>query len=325
MKWWIKLGCFLTGWNYGILCHCGEASFKHLKKFTSALLILMIIWGVTGWCFADRYVKAPWWGCLLTAFVFIVIVIQIERQIILTIGKNYWSKVLRIVVAVLMAVLSSTTLDQMIFGDDIDKKKIEVRDRQVLQQLPNRLTVIDEKLQQLGVDIDSLDKSQIVLNEDIAQRPNIPKTSTEITYTRELRSDSTFEEVPHRKVKVTQESNPRIRQVETNEKTLDGLRKQQEEYTQKKMQAEDNLRKELDKAGFLEELDVMIMILSESMSARLFGISLFLFLLFLELFVVISKLTDDECDYDAIVKYQMERKKLALGELEKTESMKSTI
>lgn len=40
MKWWIKFGCFLTGWNSSILSQCSEASFKHLKKYTAALLIL---------------------------------------------------------------------------------------------------------------------------------------------------------------------------------------------------------------------------------------------------------------------------------------------
>ena len=56
MKWWIKFGCFLTGWNSSILSQCSEASFKHLKKYTAALLILIIIWVFTGYCFAERYV-----------------------------------------------------------------------------------------------------------------------------------------------------------------------------------------------------------------------------------------------------------------------------
>lgn len=88
MKWWIQLGCFLTGWNREILLQCSEASFKYLKKYTAALLILIVLWGFTGFCFAQRYVHAPLWGCVLSSVIFIVIVIQIERQIILTVGTS---------------------------------------------------------------------------------------------------------------------------------------------------------------------------------------------------------------------------------------------
>ena len=90
MNWWLNLGCFLTGWNRHILSQCSEASYKHLKKYTSALLILIVLWGFTGFCFAQRYVHAPLWGCVLSALFFIIIVVQIERQIILTVGSNKW-------------------------------------------------------------------------------------------------------------------------------------------------------------------------------------------------------------------------------------------
>ena len=146
MKWWIKFGCFLTGWNSSILSQCSEASFKHLKKYTAALLILIILWGFTGYCFAERYVEAPWWGCIISSIIFVVIVIQIERQIILTVGTHKWNTFFRFFIAVIMAFLGSSIIDQIIFGADINRKMVEITDRQVVEQLPLRLKVIDVKL-----------------------------------------------------------------------------------------------------------------------------------------------------------------------------------
>jgi hypothetical protein len=332
MNWWIRLGCFLTGWNYKVLCACSEASFKHLKRYTSALLILIIIWGITGWCFADRYIKTSWLGCALTAFTFIIIVIQIERQIILTIGKNSLGYLFRVLVAILMAMLSSITLDQIIFGDDIDKKMVEIREEQVTKQLSKRVEEINHELQRTQIEIDSLERFQESLNQEIRKMPTIPTVSTSTTYIRTLRPDSTYEEIPQRTVSTTHVENPRIRQVETNEKQLETLRKRQEEYIQKKIDAREDLRKELDIVGILGELEAMMEIvfgnlfeedasLWERLAAFIFWMALFCFLLLLELFVVITK--GEDCDYDTIVKYQRDRKKLELEELGKNTSLYS--
>ena len=70
---WIKFGCIITGWNSKILANCTESSYKALKKYTSSMLILMILWAFTGYCFADRYVGAPWWGCVIVSIIFVVI------------------------------------------------------------------------------------------------------------------------------------------------------------------------------------------------------------------------------------------------------------
>jgi len=122
MNWWQKLGCFLIGWNPKILMNCTEASHKALKKYTASILILVFIWGATGYCFAERYLSVTsWWGCALTALSFIVIVIQIERQVILTVGKNRLLTIFRVILAVFMALIGSAILDQIIFKNDVAK------------------------------------------------------------------------------------------------------------------------------------------------------------------------------------------------------------
>jgi hypothetical protein len=153
---WMKIGCLLTGWNYRILGSCTEASCKQLKKYTSALLILIILWAFIGYSFAERYIRAPWWSCAIVAVIFVIIIIQIERQIILTVGKNHGLATFRVAIAFIMAVIGSAILDQIIFKDDIEKKMIEIVDRQVNEQLPNRLNIIDTELNKLQIDVDSL-------------------------------------------------------------------------------------------------------------------------------------------------------------------------
>ena len=300
------------------MAQCSEASYKHLKKYTAALLILIILWGFTGFCFAQRYVGAPLWGCVLSALIFIVIVIQIERQIILTVGTNKWGACFRIFIAIIMSVLGSAILDQIIFGEDIKRKMIEITDRQVQEQLPLRLNVIDERLHTLQIEIDSLSKVNMQLDEEIAKRPTTTTVSTTTTYKNELQEDGSYKKIPETTVSSIPIPNPRIEQRDANKTNLDRLRKQQDEFIQNKLSVENDLREELSSnIGFLEELRAMIEIISTRLEALIFYIIIFSFLISLELFVVTSKLGDKKCDYDLIVEHQLEIKKAALEELVK--------
>ncbi len=316
MSWWLRLGCFLTGWNNKILAQCSEASYKHLKKYTAALLILMILWGFTGFCFAQRYVHAPLWGCVLSSLIFITIIVQIERQIILTVGNNKVGVIFRLFIAIIMAFLGSAILDQVIFGEDIKRKMVEITDKQVTELLPVRLKVIDDKLAELQLDIDSLDKMNLILNDEIAKNPTTKTVSTSTTYKNVLQDDGTYKKIPETTVSTSPVANPRIKQVETNNLNLERLRKQQDEYTIKKMEVENDLRGELStNIGFLEELHAMLELLKTRTEALIFYSIIFLFLVSLELFIVFSKMGDKKCDYDMIVEHQLNVKATALGEL----------
>ena len=271
MNAWLRMGCFLTGWNSKILAQCSEASYKHLKKYTAALLILMILWGFTGFCFAQRYVQAPLWGCILSSLIFITIIVQIERQIILTIGTSKVGFVFRLFIAIIMAVLGSAILDQVIFGEDIKRKMVEITDKQVTELLPVRLKVIDDKLMELQHNIDSLDRMNLVLNDEIAKEPTSRIVSTSTTYKNVLQEDGTYKKIPETNVSVTHVPNPKIKQVETNNVNLDRFRKQQDEYTIKKMEMEKDLRLELStNVGFLEELHAMLELLASRTEALIF-------------------------------------------------------
>jgi len=315
-NWWTKIGCFLTGWNINILETCTESSRKQLKKYTSAILILIILWAFIGYSFAERYVQAPWWGSLITAIFFVVIIVQIERQIILTVGKNHTLATFRLIIAFIMAIIGSAIIDQIIFKDDISKKMIEIVDKQVTEQLPNRLTVINTKLQEIQIEVDSLDKKNLELYGETYKHPTFNTVSSSTTYLKVLQPDGTYKTVPQHTVSTNPIANPKLRELEINNVNLTGLRKLQEEYTKRKMDAEKLLRKELkSKQGFLEELNAILAILKERPIALFFYLILFSFLMSLELFVVFSKLGDKKCDYDLVIEHQLEQKKKTLNEL----------
>jgi hypothetical protein len=315
-NWWLKVACFVTGWNYVVLCSCTESSRKQQKKYASSILILIIIWALTGYLFAQRYVHTNWWGSLIVAIIFSIIIVQIERVVILTVGKNRIATIFRIFLAVIMAILGSTILDQIIFKDDISKKMIEIVDRQIKEQLPKRLTIINAKLNDIQLEVDSLDRKNMMLYSEISARPTISTPSTSITYLKVQQPDGSFKTVPQRTFTTTPVTNPKSKEADINNQHLAMLRKQQEDYTGKKLDAENTLRKELKtKQGFLEELSAIKEILTEKGVALFFYLILFCFLMCIELLVVSSKLGDTKCDYDLVVEHQLNQKIRTLIEL----------
>ena len=78
-----KAACKLAGWDPEILKECGEASYRALRKYMSAFLILGLIWGTIGYLFADKYLglesifsKA----CVSSAFIAVVISLELQRH-----------------------------------------------------------------------------------------------------------------------------------------------------------------------------------------------------------------------------------------------------
>lgn len=315
---WVRLGCFLTGWNYQILQSCTESSRKQLKKYLSAILILVILWALIGYTFSARYVKTEWLGSTVAALLFVVVIVQIERQIILTVGKAWWLRAFRVVLAVIMAIIGSAIIDQIIFKEDIEAKRIEIVNREVTKLLPERLNTINTRLQELQHEIDSLNTTNIGLYQDIDARPTIQTVSTSQMPITLKTADGRDSIAYTTTVSRTDVSNPKTKEAEVNNLNLEKLREQQDSFLQQKLNAEEELRQDLlEKQGFLEELSAMVEILNEKPIALIFYVILFVFLVFLELFVVIGKAWDNSSDYDKVVEHQLNQKLKTLNELVK--------
>lgn len=303
MNWWTKFGCKLTGWSSEVLSQCSEASKCQLSKYTSALLILILIWGVTGFCFAERYIGLPLWACGFVSLFFITIVIMIERQIILTSEKTFSMVAFRAIIAFIMAVVGSTIFDQTMFGKDIDKQMTNTIEAQVVELTNQRVRIIDEKLSSLHMEIDSIDKVNAELQADINANPFIIQKSVTNSQSKLVMPNGQIKTVNNPSVTTNQVANPKQSILEANSKTAERLRDQEQNWMQKKQTVEEDARKECkESVGFLEELEAMWTIITTRKLAGVFYAVFFILLMSLELFVVVSKMVDKECDYDAAIK-----------------------
>lgn len=303
MNWWIKLGCMLTGWSSNVLAQCSEASRSHLSKYTSALLILILIWGITGFCFAQRYIGLPWWGCIMISLFFITIVIMIERQIILTIGKSFSMLIFRAAIAFVMAIIGSTIFDQTLFGKDIDKQMSNTIEIQVEDLTKKRVRVIDEKIASLRFEIDSLDQINAMLQADVNVHPFVIQKSVTNTTPKIVTPEGEIKTFNTPSVTSTQVANPKQAIIDGNNNKLKDLRKDENKWSEKKQTVEEDVRRECKASvGFLEELEAMWDIITTRKLAGVFYLIFFTFLMSLELFVVVSKMVDKECDYEVAIK-----------------------
>lgn len=302
MNWWIKLGCKLTGWNASVLSQCSEASKSQLSKYTSALLILMIVWSIIGFCFAQRYIGLPLWGCVLVAMVFVTIVVMIERQILLAMHPTKMLATFRLVIAIVMAIVGSTIFDQTMFGKDIDKQMADTIEQQTATLTLKRTGVIDGKLFAINVEKDSLDRLNSALQADINANPWIMQRSVTNSQER-LVVNGRIRTVNNPSVTTNQVANPKQDVVNANNEKIKQLSEQEKEWSKKKLTVEENTRKECKaNVGFLEELEAMVAIITNRWVAGAFYCVFFILLMSLELFVVASKMGDQECDYEMAVK-----------------------
>ena len=70
--------------------------------------------------------ELPVWGCGMVSIIFVVVVIMIERQILLTTKKSFKLMAFRAIIAFVMAIVGSTIFDQTMFGKDIDLSLIHI-------------------------------------------------------------------------------------------------------------------------------------------------------------------------------------------------------
>lgn len=310
MNWGIKLGCKLTGWSSSVLSQCSEASKTQLSKYTSALLILMIVWSITGFCFAQRYIGLPIWGCVLVSLVFVTIVVMIERQILLALHPTKKLATFRLVIAIIMAIVGSSIFDQTMFGKDIDKQMADTIELQTADLTQKRVCNIDSKLMAFQIEKDSLNKVNSELQADVNAHPWIIQKSVTNSQDR-LVVNGKIKVVNNPSVTTNQVANPKQIAIAANNEKIKQIVLQENDLNKKKLTVEEDTRKECQaNVGFLEELEAMVSIVTTRTVAGIFYVIFFLLLMSLELFVVTSKMGDEECDYELAIK-GAERVKMA--------------
>lgn len=251
--------------------------------------------------FAQRYMELPVWGCIMVSIIFVIVVIMIERQILLTTKKSLKLMAFRAIIAFVMAIVGSTIFDQTMFGKDIDKQLTNNIEMQVADLMEKRVSIINSKLATLTAEIDSLNRINSQLQADINANPWIVQKSATMSQ-QKIVVDGVVRTVNNPSVTTNQVVNPKQDIVKANNEKMKALVEQEMEWTKKKQTVEETARAECqDNVGFLEELEAMWAIITTRPLAGIFYGIFFLLLMSLELFVVVSKVIDAECDYDTAV------------------------
>lgn len=292
---------------------CGEASYRQYRKLLSAICIMMVLWGTIGYCFADRYINIQSCAlklCVSLAFMFIVLCV--ERVIILTVGKARLMSVMRVLLALCMAILGSCIFDQIIFRNDIEQAIQEHREDVIGETIIKRLSIYDSDIQRITQEMDSLSKTTIALNEELQKRPVIKGTNVS-TQEQVIGMDENGKpkKVRTQTVNTVTLANPLAEQLKANNDQIQIYSAQLEQLRQDKKEVAETVRREMSQRapGFIEELEATLKVVSQSPISLAFYIILFCFLTFLELFVLTIKMGENKCDYELIVENQLFLKK----------------
>lgn len=308
MKVFDKVGCPLIGWDKDLLSHCGEASFRTLRKYTSAIIIIMLIWWTIGFTFSGRYLRMESIvGRLFVAFAFAMVILLIERVIILNMGGKA-IYVFRFVLAGAMALLGSFIFDQLIFQNDLEEAVKKNAKREWLIEQKGRIDDLTLEMEKLRGKTDSL-------NEQVSLKPFVEMVSVE-----NKKVVIGVDSLGHAKygteknVTKSQVSNPLSMQVEANNQQIEKYQVQIMEIYDLQAKADSivNENFKMHKIGFLEELKASLHVITESWISIVFYVVLFVVMICIELFVVMMKTGEKKCEYDLIIEHQLNLQDLKL-------------
>ncbi len=315
---WIKFGCFLTGHNYTIIKNSSEASAKTVKKYLSALLIISTIWGFIGFAFTQRYLHGNTLVSSIGALVMIFIIIQIERQIILSLRRNLFAMIFRILIGVVMAIIGSVILDQVIFKEDVEKEKITNIQKEVNKIMPEKTLELSNQILQLDSEIVKKENERTSILMEISKKPMISAPTSINEYKRDSVTKKLI--LTGRQVSIQNTLNPKAELIPQVDKILKNLRDQKIKKENDKLNIQQLLENDIkSKVGFLNELKTLFDILLSSPIAMFVWILLFLFFFMIELFIIINKWGDKENDYDKTIMHQMDVRIKMLDKLSEKE------
>jgi len=321
---WIRFGCFITGFNYSIIQHSSEVSAKSVKRYTSAILIVSILWAFIGFVFTKRYLFGNTFACIAGAAIMVVIVIQIERQIIMSITPNRLLYFARGLIAFLMAIIGSIIIDQIIFKQDIELEKIPYVEEKVQKILPAKSEELRSLIAAENAEILKIDSERVRTIDEVSEKPLIKSISTQnipqkVTETSKDPSGNIISQekiINSTSVVTLNIPNPKQALIPTLNQKIENLKKEKLERENKLLNIRQELETELkSKIGFLDELNVMFRLISNSTVALIVWIIWFLFLMGLEMLVLVSKSIELKTDYEDTILHQMQMKKKKLEAL----------
>jgi len=311
---WVKLGCFLTGYSYTLIRNSSESSRKTVKKFLSAIILVGAVWSAVGYLFAERYFGANRSESLLAGIAMFILVIQIERQIILTTSLTLWGKSSRVVLGLLMALIGATVIDQIMFQEDVEKYKKDNAEVVVAKRIAFLTDRFNKQISEHDSSIAVLTLEREALLREASLNPKITvyqskrskNTDSEGNIIGSSSEDSSY-----------QIENPKF-QLATRKDEQIFRREQEKNDIQSQlatMWVDQREQLILERNGFLTELEYLLQILKERPVARYFYLIWFSLLVLIEVLVLITKNGAGSTDYERLIQHQSDINKQAIKSL----------
>ena len=253
----------------------------------------------------------------MVSMMFMLIVLCVERVIILTVGKARLMTLMRVMLALCMAVLGSCIFDQIIFSNDIRQAIQERREDVIKETILKRMSIFDNDEKRITQEMDSLNKATIALGEELMKKPTIKSVNVS---TQEqvvgVDENGNPKKARIRNTEIVNVANPLAEQLKSNNSQIEIYQNQLEQLRQDKKDIAKKVTEEVSMRplGFIEELEATLSVVSKSVVSLVFYIVLFCFLTFLELFVLTIKMGDTKCDYDLIVENQLRLKRTLMDQ-----------
>ncbi|MBN1181673.1 MAG: DUF4407 domain-containing protein [Bacteroidales bacterium] len=306
-NWWLIISCFITGFNYELISVSSWMSKAIVLKNMSAMLTICLNWALIGYVFGMRYLKLEVFGCLLISVSLIFIVIQVERQILMSISKKPFLFIFRSVIGFVMAFLGALILDQVIFSTDIAHKKLEIMDDQVVLLTNNQASRDSVKCKLLDIQIqETLGKRDLLLN-DITKRPVLKLIDSDFKQGTE--NISNVPKINSDKITSIQTRtivNPNIELLNNLYIELERLRQEKKELLmQQKTKVNEYKSSLLSESGFTEELGILFLIFKENKFALIVWICLTLMFFAMELLIMANKIGEPRTDYDKSIEREL--------------------
>jgi hypothetical protein len=276
-----------------------------VKKYLSAILIIATLWGFIGFAFTKRYLHGSTLVAVIGAIVMIVIIIQIERQIILSVGKNKLAFAFRVLIGVVMAIIGSVILDQVMFKEDVEKHKIQNVQEKVNEIMPLKTRELTAQINQLDSAIKAKEEERALILADYNKNPMISAPTVTGRFEKDTASGKMVE--IGREITTNTIQNPKAELIVQLDTQLKAFQEQKTKKENEKLNMQQVLEDDLNsKVGFLDELTILFSsVLLSSGIALTVWILLFLFFLSIELFVLVNKFGDTVNDYDKTIVHQM--------------------
>jgi len=289
-NWWIRFGCFLTGYNYHIVNSSSEVAAKAVKRYTAALLIVMILWAFVGYTFTQRYLEGSLMSSIFGACIAVVIIIQVERQIILSVHPTKKLFIARGMLAFMMALLGAVIIDQIILKQDIELEKPNYVSKRVNELLPDKTAELKTQIFALDSTVRAKELELQMLIEDVSKTPLIPNisTRTQVVPIAKVQTDSAgrtstvIVREPSTTIVRSNSVNPKQLMLAPLDSTIRNLRAEKALKDNALLNIRPALEAEISaKTGFLDELNIMMGLISNSATSLRFLLLWFFFLLFI--------------------------------------------